>query len=83
MTAALHAMQAQLPWRRLADGDVLFREGEIGTSMYLVVNGRLQVVLPASGEEKERVVGEIGAGETAVSYTHLRVDGLPVHIGDL
>ena len=72
--AALHAMQDQLPWRRLADGEVLFQEGEIGTSMYLVVNGRLQVVLPASGEEKERVVGEIGAGETVGEYALLTDD---------
>jgi len=72
--AALHAMQKQMPWRRLADGEALFQQGEIGTSMYLVVNGRFQVVLPATDEEPERVLGEIGAGETVGEYALLTDD---------
>lgn len=70
---ALHAMQEQLVWRRLADGEALFRQGDVGTSMFIVVNGRLQAVL--EGEEGgERLLNEIGAGETVGEYALLTDD---------
>lgn len=69
---ALQTMQEQLTWRRLADGETLFHQGEVGTSMYIVVNGRLQVVLGAEEDERtERVLGEIGAGETVGEFALL------------
>lgn len=70
---ALHAMQEQLIWRRLADGEALFRQGDVGSSMFIVVNGRLQAVL--EGEEGgERLLNEIGAGETVGEYALLTDD---------
>lgn len=72
--ASLHAMQEQLTWRRLADGEALFRQGEAGTSMYIVVNGRLQMVREADNEAGERVVGEVGAGETVGEFALLTDD---------
>jgi len=49
-------------WKRLTAGETLFREGEDGDAMYVVVSGRLR----ASREEdgKIRTLGDIGRGET-------------------
>jgi lysophospholipid hydrolase len=44
-------------------GTTLFRQGEAGDALYLVVSGRLQVLVQANGE-KPRVVAELGYGET-------------------
>ncbi len=72
--ATLHAMQEQLTWRRLADGEALFHQGDAGTSMYVVVNGRLQMVREADDEAAEHVVGEVGAGETVGEFALLTDD---------
>ncbi len=68
---ALQTMQARLQWRRLADGEALFRQGEVGTSMYIVVTGRLQIVLEPDGAGDETILGEIGAGETVGEFALL------------
>lgn len=64
--AALHALQEQLVWRRLADGEALFRQGDVATSMFIVVTGRLQVVFEEEGavERSGRPLGEVSRGET-------------------
>ncbi len=66
--AALHALQEQLVWRRLADGEALFTQGDEATSMFVVVTGRLQVVYEesdaASVTPTGRPLGEVGRGET-------------------
>lgn len=72
--ATLHALQEKIAWRRLADGEVLMRQGEIGTTMYVVVNGRLQILVEADEESPERVVGEVGAGETVGEFALLTDD---------
>ena len=68
---ALQSMQERLTWQRLADGEALFRQGESGTSMFIVVNGRLQIVLEPEGAEDERILNEIGAGETVGEFALL------------
>lgn len=72
--ATLHAVQEKIAWRRLADGEALFRQGELGLSMFIVVNGRLQIVLEGDGESAEQIVGEVGAGETVGEYALLTDD---------
>ncbi len=68
--ATLQALQNRLLWRRLADGEVLMRQGDAATSMFIVVNGRLQVVReePAGDHADEgpweRVLDEVGSGVT-------------------
>lgn len=69
--AALQMLQSRLHWRRLADGEMLMRQGDPATSMYIVVNGRLQVVREEVADHGlgehgplERVLDEVGAGVT-------------------
>jgi lysophospholipid hydrolase len=42
--ATRHELEARLEWITLAGGEVLYREGDTGDSMYLVVSGRLRAV---------------------------------------
>ncbi len=55
-------IEAELSWVRLARDEVLFREGEAGDAVYVVLQGRLQVVREPAGEPPQ-VVAEIGRGE--------------------
>lgn len=72
--ATLHAIQEKIVWRRLADGEALFHQGDSGMSMFIVVNGRLQIVLEEDEERAERVIGEVGAGETVGEFALLTDD---------
>jgi len=56
------ALEAETEWTRLDGGAVLFREGDVGDSLYVLLTGRLRVfVRAASGEDA--FVAEIGRGE--------------------
>lgn len=56
------AVEAESEWARLDGGAVLFREGDAGDSLYVLITGRLRVfVRAASGEDV--LVAEIGRGE--------------------
>ena len=61
-TPALHEMQARLEWRHLANGETLFRPGDPGDSLYIVVNGRFARVAQHP-DGQTRVVGEVSRGE--------------------
>ncbi len=50
-------------WVYIAGGDFLMRQGDDGSSMYIVVSGRLQALL-AKADGGEHVLGEIVPGET-------------------
>jgi lysophospholipid hydrolase len=68
----LHAIQEQLIWRRLQIGETLFRQGEIGNSMFIVVTGRLQVILEGDeGSDNERKINEIGPSEIVGEFALL------------
>ena len=57
------ALEAETEWTRLDGGAVLFREGDAGDSVYVLVTGRLSVfVRSPSGEDA--LVAEIGRGES-------------------
>jgi NTE family protein len=49
-------------WKQLAAGETLFREGEEGDAMYVVVSGRLRAAREEDGGS--RTIGDIGRGET-------------------
>jgi predicted acylesterase/phospholipase RssA/CRP-like cAMP-binding protein len=71
--AAVHALQAELGWRRFASGEVLFRQGEMADGMFVVVSGRMRIV--AGGVDGgERLIGEIGAGEMVGEFALLTDD---------
>src|SRR3712207_4691958 len=50
-------------WISLESGDVLCRQGEPGTTLYLVISGRLRAVR-RDADGRERVVGEVGRAES-------------------
>ncbi len=53
----------KLSWRHLPAGDVLFRQGDSGDDLYLVVSGRLRATVAGRGGEAA-TVGEIMRGES-------------------
>ena len=55
-------MAGHYPRRRLPAGTTLFHEGDLGASMYLVVEGSLQVSKRVI-EGAERVLSTLGAGQ--------------------
>jgi predicted acylesterase/phospholipase RssA/CRP-like cAMP-binding protein len=59
----LHALQEELVWHHYSNGEVVMRQGEPGDSLYLVVSGRLQVMV-TNPDGGERLVGEVGRGES-------------------
>ena len=48
--------------RRVEPGRDLFREGEPGDAVYLIVKGSVQVVMGGTDGKPERVLNELGAG---------------------
>jgi predicted acylesterase/phospholipase RssA/CRP-like cAMP-binding protein len=69
-TATLHDLQARMEWLHLAGGETLFRQGEPGDCMFIVVNGRLQLVR-VSPDGDEYVVGEVSRGDICGEYALL------------
>ncbi len=53
----------KLSWRHLLAGDILFRQGDSGDELYLVVSGRLRATVAGPGGEAA-TVGEIMRGES-------------------
>ena len=50
-----------IEWCHVLGGEVLFRQGEAGNALYLVVSGRLRVTAEG-GDGRERVLREVGRG---------------------
>jgi len=57
----LQEATASLEWCHVLSGDVLFRQGETGDALYLVVSGRLRVIAESDIGE-ERPLRDIGRG---------------------
>src|SRR5579862_9479 len=55
-------LESELESVTLAGGEILFRQGDVGDALYLVVSGRLNVAVER--ELGEFVVAELGPGET-------------------
>jgi uncharacterized membrane protein len=47
------ALAARLTERSLRSGDIVFRQGDQGASMYVVESGAVQIFLPAQGDGKD------------------------------
>jgi predicted acylesterase/phospholipase RssA/CRP-like cAMP-binding protein len=56
-------LESEVELTALYGGEVLFRRGDPGDHLYVVVSGRLRVVSDEAGGA-ERVVAELGVGET-------------------
>lgn len=62
--AAEADLEAHLTWHELRGGETLFRQGDPGDDVYIVVNGRLRVSVADAGEAGgTRVVEEAGRGQ--------------------
>ena len=59
----LKALQAEMQWVELHKGEVLFRQGEVGDGLYIVVTGRVQIVYTEE-DGHERLLAEASVGET-------------------
>lgn len=59
--AALAELEKELVWVRLRGGDTLFREGDHGNDVYIIVNGRLRASV-VDGEGHVRILEEVGRG---------------------
>jgi len=60
--ASRRAVEAEVEWVRIAGGSTLFRLGDAGDSLYVVIRGRLQAIVEVPGREAEEI-GEISRGE--------------------
>ncbi|HEX3500979.1 MAG TPA: cyclic nucleotide-binding domain-containing protein, partial [Stellaceae bacterium] len=61
--ATVRSLREEMQWLTLPGGAVLFREGETADYFYIVISGRLGVVIEAAPNE-QRFVTQIGIGET-------------------
>ena len=61
--ARLEELAATVTERHLERGEILIREGEQGSSVFVVISGRLRAYVH-DGNETPVVVGEISAGES-------------------
>jgi len=61
--AALAEVASRVEWVDVRGGSNLFRQGDPGDSLYVLVRGRLQVQITDPDTGLESVVGEITAGE--------------------
>ncbi|MDQ3855839.1 MAG: cyclic nucleotide-binding domain-containing protein, partial [Chloroflexota bacterium] len=69
-TAALRDLQSALTWLHLPGGTTLFRQGEPGDAMYIVVNGCLRVTV-VQADSSDRVVGEARRGASVGEWALL------------
>lgn len=61
--AVLRALETELTWVTLRSGETLIRQGDPGDCLYVVISGRLRIVLERDGAEV-RTVREVGRGES-------------------
>jgi NTE family protein/lysophospholipid hydrolase len=60
--AQIHHLRRKLEWVHLSNGDIIFRQGDQGDGMYLVVSGLQFVTRNELGEEQMR--GSVGPGDS-------------------
>src|SRR5262245_27112662 len=61
--AALGDLFSELDWLSLSGGETLFRTGDTGDALYVVLSGRLRFLLEQSNGASE-IIREVGRGET-------------------
>jgi NTE family protein/lysophospholipid hydrolase len=59
--AVLQSFEKEATWVHLRSGDTLFRQGDPGDAAFIVINGRLRVVVESNSSEQ--VLGEVGRGQ--------------------
>src|SRR4051794_29533052 len=61
--ATLHELEAELSTVTIAAGEELFRQGDPGDSLYILVQGRLAVTI-LQNDGREQVIDELDPGAT-------------------
>ena len=56
-------LDTQIEWVHISRGNALFRQGDIGDSLYIVINGLLQAVTEDE-KGKKQIVGKVYQGES-------------------
>ena len=56
-----YEIESLLSWVYLSTDDILFEQGDIGNSLYVIMHGRLRVIVEAGGVRE--IVREVGSGE--------------------
>lgn len=57
-------IDAALDWQQVDAGQVIFREGDVSDSFYMVINGRLRAITQARGSESVEIVAEYSQGDS-------------------
>ena len=58
----LHEVASELEWVQISGGEPLFHQGDVGDGLYIVMSGRLRVIIERGGGIEE-AVAEMGRGE--------------------
>ena len=58
-----HRLAKSMVLRNLSAGEVVIRHGDIGSSMFVVVEGLLEVLVPKKGSETQHKVGSVRPGD--------------------
>ena len=61
-TKTIKELKKDISWKTLNDSEILFNEGDIGDSCYIVMSGRVQA-LKNYGKDNEVVLGELKKGD--------------------
>ncbi len=72
----LLSLLGRLDCGRLHSGETLFRQGDPGDEMYIVIQGRLRIVADDAAGGL-RTLGEVGAGESIGEFVLLAQSGTP------
>ncbi len=59
----LRSIQGEIEWVELSGGDALLHQGDLDTDVYIVMNGRLAIVVKGT-DGHERIVDEVIRGES-------------------
>ena len=60
---AFHSFLPYFEWKELPGNRCLFRQGDVGNKLFILISGRLQVVMRRSNGSSE-ILGEVTRGET-------------------
>lgn len=71
--ATRRAVLSEVSWTRVNGGERLFRQGDAGGALFVVITGRLQAVMEAPGHPP-RIIGDISRGEVVGEMSVLTGD---------
>ena len=58
----IEELKKDISWKTLNDSEILFNQGDVGDSCYIVMSGRVQAIIN-HGEDNEIILGELKKGD--------------------